>query len=246
MSLLARVRGGAPDIDVAVLRRRLDAGLAAMAVDLDARARDRLIAYIRLLERWNRAYNLTAVRDPLEMIPRHLLDSLAVMPYLRGGRCLDVGSGAGLPGLVLAVARPSVSWVLLDSNAKKCRFLNHATVELDLDNVRVERNRVEDFHPGACFSTIISRALSNLADFVAGARHLLAPGGCWLAMKGRNPERELPALGKSSEHIEVVPVHLPELEDGQRHLVIVTPAGESRDGRGRAKQDARADESRDG
>ena len=100
MSLLARVRGAAPDIDVAALRRRLDAGLAAMAVDLDAHARDRLIAYLRLLERWNRAYNLSAVRDPLEMIPRHLLDSLTVMPYLRGGRCLDVGSGAGLPGLV--------------------------------------------------------------------------------------------------------------------------------------------------
>jgi hypothetical protein len=119
-------------------------------------------------------------------------------------------------------------------------------MELDLDNVRVERNRVEDFHPGPCFSTIISRALFNLADFVAGARHLLAPGGCWLAMKGRNPERELPALSQSGEHTEVVPVSIPELEDEQRHLVIVTPAGESRDGRGRAKQDARADESRDG
>ena len=238
MGFLARVRGAAPDIDVAALRRRLDAGLAAMAVDLDARARDRLIAYLRLLERWNRAYNLTAVRDPLEMIPRHLLDSLAVMPYLRGRRCLDVGSGAGLPGLVLAVVRPSVSWVLLESNAKKCRFLNHARMELDLDNVQVERNRVEDFHPGACFSTIISRALSNLSDFVAGSGHLLAPGGCWLAMKGRDPERELPALGKSGEHTEVVPVDSPGLEDGQRHLVIVTPTGESRDGRVRAKQDA--------
>ena len=227
---MARVPGGAPDTDAAVLRRRLDAGLATMAVDLDPRARDQLVAYLRLLERWNRAYNLTAVRDPVEMIPRHLLDSLAVLPYLRGGRCLDVGSGAGLPGLVLAVACPSVRWVLLDSNAKKCRFLNHATMELDLDNVRVERNRVEDFHPGPCFSTIISRALCSLADFVAGARHLLAPGGCWLAMKGRNPERELPALSRSGEHTEVVPVRLPELENEQRHLVIVTPAGESRDG----------------
>ena len=222
---MARARGAAPDFDPAALGRRLDAGLAAMAVDLDARARHRLILYLGLLAHWNRAYNLTAVRDPVEMIPRHLLDSLAVMPYLRGQRCLDVGSGAGLPGLVLAVACPSVSWVLLDSNAKKCRFLNHATMELGLDNVRVERNRVEDFHPGPCFSTIISRALCSLGDFVAGARHLLAPGGCWLAMKGRNPERELPALTASGERTEVVPVRLPELENEQRHLVIVTPVG---------------------
>jgi 16S rRNA (guanine527-N7)-methyltransferase len=232
--------------DASVLRRRLDAGLTAMAVDLDEQARDRLVAYLRLLNRWNRTYNLTAVRDPQDMVARHLLDSLAVIPYLRGERCLDVGSGAGLPGLVLAVACPAISWVLLDSNAKKCRFLNHARMALRIDNARVERSRVEDFHPGVCFSTIISRALSNLADFVAGAGHLLAPGGCWLAMKGRNPERELPALSKFGGQSEVVPVRLPGLENGQRHLVIVTPADESREGRVRAKQDARADESRDG
>jgi 16S rRNA (guanine527-N7)-methyltransferase len=199
-----------------------------MAVDLDERARGRLIAYLQLLQHWNRTYNLTAVRDPLQMIHRHVLDSLAVMPYLRGRECLDVGSGAGLPGMVLAVARPDISWVLLDSNGKKCRFLSHTQIELRLDNVRVERNRVEDFHPGARFSTIISRALSNLADFVAGAGHLLAPGGCLLAMKGRNPEQELSSLGELAEQAEVVPVCLPGLEDGQRHLVIVTLAGADR------------------
>ncbi len=223
MSLLARARAGAPDIDAERLRQRLDAGLAGVAVDLDRQARDRLIAYLRLLERWNRAYNLTAVRDPSDMIARHVLDSLSAMPCLRGQRCLDVGSGAGLPGLVLAVAQPQTDWVLLDSNAKKCRFLRHARAELRLDNVQVERSRVEDFHPGAPFSTIISRALSSLADFVAGAGHLLVPGGCLLAMKGRNPEHELAALGGLGEQAEVVPVHLPGLEHGQRHLVIVTP-----------------------
>lgn len=222
---MARGRGGAPDIDAELLRRRLDAGLAAMAVDLDEQARGRLVAYLRLLAHWNRAYNLTAVRHPLEMIHRHVLDSLSVMPYVRAGRCLDVGSGAGLPGLVLAAARPGIPWVLLDSNAKKCRFLNQARVELRLGNVQVERSRIEDFHPGERFSTIICRALSNLADFVAGAGHLLAPGGCLLAMKGRNPDRELSALGTLGEQAEVVPVRLPGLEDGQRHLVIVTPAG---------------------
>ena len=225
---MARARAGAPDIDAQALRRSLDAGLASMAVDLDEQARERLIAYLRLLQHWNRAYNLTAVRDPLEMIHRHVLDSLAVMPYLRGRDCLDVGSGAGLPGLVLAVARPGLSWALLDSNGKKCRFLSHVQMELGLDNVRVERSRVEDFYPGARFSTIISRALSNLAAFVAGAGHLLAPGGCLLAMKGRNPERELSTLGGLGEQAEVVPVCVPGLEEGQRHLVIVSPAGADR------------------
>lgn len=225
MSPLARARAGAPDSDPRGLRLALDAGLAAMAVDLDEGARHRLLGYVALLERWNRVYNLSAVRNPLEIIDRHVLDSLSALPYLRSGPCLDVGSGAGLPGMVLAVARPDLAWVLLDSSGKKCRFLEHARVALELDNVRVERSRVEDFHPGGRFSTIISRALSNLADFVAAAGHLLAPGGCLLAMKGRNPEHELATLGKLGEQAEVVPVRLPGLEDGQRHLVIITPAG---------------------
>ena len=222
---MARARAGAPDIDAHALRRSLDGGLAGMTLDLDEQARERLIAYIGLLHHWNRSYNLTAVRDPRDMIYRHVLDSLTAMAYLRGKQCLDVGSGAGLPGLVLAVACPDQSWVLLDSNGKKCRFLSHAQAELGLGNVRVERSRVEDFHPEARFSTIISRALSNLANFVAGAGHLLAPGGCFLAMKGRNPERELPTLGELGKQAEVVPVCLAGLEEGQRHLVIISPAG---------------------
>ena len=194
-----------------------------MAVDLAAPSRDRLIHYVHLIQRWNRAYNLTAVRNPLEMVPRHLLDSLSVLPHLRGDHCLDVGSGAGLPGLVLAAADPAISWVLLDSSAKKCRFLTHARIELELENVRVEQVRVEDFHPDMRFSTIISRALSNLAEFVTAAERLLAPGGRMLAMKGRDPARELSALGRFAEQAEVVPVRLPGLEDERRHLVIVTP-----------------------
>ena len=223
-----RGRAAAPDFDPGAVRRSLDAGLASMAVAVDASARDRLIEYLRILSRWNRAYNLTAVRDPLKMVSRHLLDSLAVLPYLQGEQCLDVGSGAGLPGLVLAVARPQHAWVLLDSSAKKCRFLTHTRIQLALENVRVERSRVEDFHPETRFSTIISRALSSLAEFVAGSERLLAPGGRLLAMKGRDPEHELSALGRYAEQAEVVLVRLPGLEDGSRHLVIVTPAGASR------------------
>lgn len=222
-----RGRGAAPEFDSAGLRRCLDAGLAGLGVDLDGAACDRLIDYLRLLARWNRAYNLTGVHDPKEMVPRHLLDSLAALAYVEGDSCLDVGSGAGLPGLVLAAARPMTAWVLLDANAKKCRFLEHAKIALALENVRVERRRMEDFHPGARFSTIISRALSNLADFVTGSERLLAPGGRLVAMKGRDPEQELSALGEYAERAEVVPVCLPGVEDGQRHLVIVTPGQET-------------------
>ena len=195
-----------------------------MALDLDPSVRRLLIEYVLLLERWNRAYNLTGVRAPSDMVSRHLLDSLSVLPYLHGRRCLDVGTGAGLPGMVLAAACKESEWVLLDSNAKKCRFLGHARAALGLDNVRVERARVEDFHPGERFSTIISRALSSLADFVSGARHLLAPGGRLLAMKGRDPEHEPAAAGNAGGRVEVVPLSVPGLDAGQRHLVIVTGA----------------------
>ena len=164
------------------------------------------------------------------MVHRHVLDSLVVLPYLRAGWCLDVGSGAGLPGLVLAVAQPRTDWVLLDSNAKKCRFLSHARMELGLENIQVEHRRIEDFHPTERFSTIISRALSSVADFVSGTRRLVAPGGCIVAMKGRNPVHELSALGPLARCAEMVPVQLPEAEAGQRHLVIVTPPDDGNPG----------------
>ena len=220
-------RAAAPDFDADAVRRALDAGLSAMDVDLDARIRARLLRYLHMLWRWNQTYNLTAVRDPVEMVRRHLLDSLTALPHVHGARCLDVGSGAGLPGVVLALARDTSDWVLLDKSAKKCRFLTQARVELELGNVRVEQRRVEDFRPGACFSTIISRALTNLADFVAGSEHLLAPGGRFIAMKGRDAEQELSRSGASGRYAgqaEVVPVRVPGIDDGRRHLVIVTPA----------------------
>ena len=222
-------RAAAPDFDAESVGRVFDAGLIAMGLALDTEVRARMLRYLRLLWRWNRTYNLTAVRDPLEMVPRHLLDSLAALPHLEGRHCLDVGSGAGLPGLVLAMVTPESDWVLLDKSAKKRRFLTEARIELALDNVRIEQQRAEDFHPGRCFSTIISRALSNLAEFVAGSEHLLAPGGRFIAMKGkgRAAEQELCALqasGRYAGQTRVVPVRVPGIDDGQRHLVIVTPA----------------------
>lgn len=216
-------RADAPDFDADVVSDALDAGLAAMGLCLDAAMRARMVQYLQLLWHWNRTYNLTAVRDPLEMVCRHLLDSLSALPHLHGARCLDVGSGAGVPGLVLALAATGTDWVLLDKSARKCRFLTQVQIELGLRNVRIEQRRAEDFHPGARFSTIISRALSNLADFVARSEHLLAPGGRFIAMKGRGAEHELSALGRYAGQAEVVPVHVPGIDDGRRHLVIVTP-----------------------
>jgi len=220
------LRAAAPEFDAHAVGGALEAGLTAMRVDLDADIRAHLVRYLQLLWRWNRTYNLTAVRDPLEMVPRHLLDSLSALPHVRGPRCLDVGSGAGLPGLVLALAGTGTEWVLLDKSAKKRRFLTQARAELGLENVRIEQRRVEDFHPHVRFSTIISRALSSLADFVAGSEHLLAPGGCFIAMKGRDAEQELRSAGVLDTYagqVKVVPVRVPGTDDGQRHLVIVTP-----------------------
>lgn len=177
-------------------RRQLAAGLTAQGIALDAAQQQRLIDYLLLLHKWNRAYNLTAVRDAAEMVSRQLLDSLAILPYLEGPRVLDVGTGAGLPGIPLAIARPDLGFTLLDSNGKKVRFVRQAVMELGLANVRVEQQRVEQYRPDARFDTITSRAFAELREFVALTRHLLAPGGQWLAMKAAlaaDESRALPA-----------------------------------------------------
>lgn len=204
------------------LRTRLDQGLAALGLALPAPDRERLLAYVRLLAKWNSAYNLTAVRDPLGMVTRHLLDSLVIVPHLHGARVLDVGTGPGLPGIPLAVARPELAFTLLDANAKKTRFVVQAVGELALKNVEVVQSRVENYRPSRIFDTVVSRAFASIADMLAHARHLCAPGGRFLAMKGAYPEEELEALPAGYD-IEVVPLTVPGL-DAARHVVIVTPA----------------------
>lgn len=177
--------------------------------------------YLRLLAKWNAAYNLTAVRDPEDMIARHLLDSLVVLPYLAGARVLDIGSGAGLPGIPLAVARPELGFTLLDTNSKKTRFLTQAVGELALNNVEVVHSRVENYRPERKFDTLVSRAFAGIADMLALARHLCAPGGRFLAMKGAYPEEELAAV-PAEYATEVVALEVPGLK-AQRHLVILAP-----------------------
>ncbi len=201
--------------------QRLRQGLQSMGIELPPGTEGRLLDYLQLLEKWNRAYNLTAVRDPDQMIGRHLLDSLAVLPFVHGPRVLDVGTGAGLPGIPLALARPRLDFTLLDSNAKKTRFVTQAVHVLGMANVTVVQTRAEAFEPLQPFDTVIARALASIPDMLAATRHLCAPGGRWLAMKGVFPQEEL--TGIPAEYTaEVRPLRVPGLE-AARHVVIIEP-----------------------
>jgi 16S rRNA (guanine527-N7)-methyltransferase len=188
---------------------------------LPADDRQRLLAFVRLLVKWNAAYNLTAVRDPAEMVTRHLLDSLVLLPYLQGMRVLDIGTGPGLPGIPLAVARPDCAFTLLDANAKKTRFVTQVVGELGLKNVEVVQARVENYRPVEKFDTLVARAFASIAGILESARHLCAPHGHFLVMKGVYPEAELAAIPAEYALREVVALKVPGL-DGARHLVIVT------------------------
>jgi 16S rRNA (guanine527-N7)-methyltransferase len=194
----------------------LDRGLGQMALALPEDARKRLLDYVALLMKWNRTYNLTAIRDPVAMVLHHLLDSLAVLPHLplrsALGRIADAGSGAGLPGIPLALARPQWHVVLAESSQKKAAFLRQAAIELKLPNVEVHEGRVEVWRPEQLFDVVISRAFAALHDFVAACRHLVAPGGVLAAMKGVAPADLTAAC-------TLIPLRVPLL-DAQRHLVL--------------------------
>jgi 16S rRNA (guanine527-N7)-methyltransferase len=183
----------------------------------------RLRAYLTLLERWNRAYNLTAVRDPEAMVVRHVLDSLSILPWIEGSRVLDVGSGAGLPGIPLAIARPGFEFCLLDSNGKRTRFLIQVAAELQLKNVKIVRSRVEEYQPEVLFNTVVSRAFATLAEMAAAAGRLCACDGRLLAMKGVFPDDELARLPPAYSVMGVYPLQVPSL-DAERHLVHLTSA----------------------
>ncbi len=200
----------------------LRAGLIALGEAPDSHPSGKYLAYLALLQRWNKTYNLSGIREPGRMLTHHVLDSLAVLPHLHGSRCLDVGSGAGLPGLMLALARPATQWVLLDSNGKKVRFLNQCVRELGITNVEVVQSRAESWEPAAPFDTIVSRAFGSLADFHAATVRLLAPGGILLAMKGPAPETEIgPELTAMAE-VTTIPLLVPGVEGG-RTLVRIRP-----------------------
>jgi len=205
------------------LEAQVAAGLAAMGIDLDARERARLLAHLELIAKWNRVHNLTAVRETEQMVVLHLLDSLSVLPHVEGAQTIvDVGTGAGLPGIPIAIARPLARVTLNDSSHKKCVFLQQAKTELALDNVEVVCDRVEKWRPAARFDAVISRAFSDLADFVSQAQHLVAPGGRLIAMKGVYPFEEI-ARVPATHRVEVLELKVPHLE-ARRHLVFVEAA----------------------
>jgi 16S rRNA (guanine527-N7)-methyltransferase len=201
-------------------RGALERGAEELGIALPGEARERLMAYISLLVKWNASYNLTAVREPAAMVSHHLLDSLAVLPHLPleeagDARIADVGSGAGLPGIPLALARPRWRVALVEASQKKAAFLRQAKIELGLDNVEVHETRVENLRPVKRFALVISRAFSDLGEFVSSCAHLLDAGGWFAAMKGRYPEAELTALRDA----RVVTLRVPFLE-AERHLVL--------------------------
>jgi len=204
-------------------RQRLEDGVRALGQSLNGRQFEQLEALVDELERWNRRMNLTAVREREAMLPLHLLDSLAVRPYLEGRRVLDVGTGPGFPGLPLAIAEPEREFVLLDSNNRKIQFVDHAAAHLGLQNVTAVRARAEDFAPGERFDTVIARAVAELAALADMAGHHVREDGVFVALKGRYPARELEQL---SGHwgCTVAALSVPGLDEGSRHLVLMTPA----------------------
>jgi 16S rRNA (guanine527-N7)-methyltransferase len=204
------------------LEAQVRQGLTGLGLDLPAASQQRLVQYLALLLKWNRTYNLTAIREPSKLVSYHLLDSLAVLPHLSGTSVADIGSGAGLPGIPLAVARPDWRVVLLDSNHKKAAFLRQAVLELELDNVQVVSDRAEKWQPAQRFDCVISRAFSDLPGFVEVACHLCAPAGRLVAMKGIYPDEELAQLGAQTELERVVVLQVPGLR-AERHLVLLRP-----------------------
>ena len=203
------------------LSEGLVAGSSALGVALDSAQQQKLLDYIALIVKWNKVYNLTAVREPEAMIGHHLLDSLAVLPHLTGvGRLIDVGSGAGLPGIPLAIARPDMKITLLDSNHKKTTFMRQACLELGLTNVEVVCERVEQYQPDEKYDTVISRAYSELKEFVRLSAHLAVKGGKLYAMKGVYPVEEIAQLKDNAKVEAVTALTVPGLE-AQRHLVII-------------------------
>jgi len=200
------------------LRRRLVAGLSTLGLAVAETAVERLLDYVELLERWNATYNLTAVRDPGEMVTRHLLDSLAVAPHVTGATLADLGSGAGLPGIPLAIIAPEREVLLVDSNGKKARFLREAVRRLGLSGVSVAEARVENVC--GTFDCITARAFASLAEMLAAGGHLLARNGTWLALKGRFPQDELTAVPAEFRVEDVIALRVPGL-DADRHLVVI-------------------------
>jgi 16S rRNA (guanine527-N7)-methyltransferase len=204
-------------------KKILISGLESLNLSVAEDKVEQLLGFIKLLEKWNKAYNLTSIRDREDMVRLHLLDSLAILPFIEGKRVIDIGTGAGLPGIPLAIYLPDIEFTLLDSNAKKTRFVQQAILELKLKNVSVCHNRVEQYHPEKSFDTVITRAFASLSDIVELTAHLLSKNGVLLAMKGQSPD-VVPKL--ESAITTLIPVNVPGIT-AERCLVRIQLTKES-------------------
>ena len=203
-----------------VLQQKLADGLSALPLELNASVQHQLIDYLQLLVKWNRAYNLTAIRQPEQMVTRHLLDSLVIGPYLQGPRILDVGTGAGLPGIPLALAYPDLKFTLLDSNGKKIRFVTQAVAELGLANVDVIQSRIEAFQPECRFDTITARAFASIEELIDQTTRLLVDKGQYLIMKGVFPVAEVEAMPEGYQVEAVHQLKVPALVAERQWLLV--------------------------
>ncbi|MCE0802821.1 16S rRNA (guanine(527)-N(7))-methyltransferase RsmG [Buttiauxella sp. A2-C1_F] len=201
---------------------KLNRLLESAGITLPENQKQQLVGYVELLHKWNKAYNLTSVRLPEDMLVRHILDSIVVEPYLQGSRFIDVGTGPGLPGIPLAIVRPDSHFTLLDSLGKRVRFLRQVQHELHLDNITPVQSRVEEFPAEPPFDGVISRAFASMTDMVTWCKHLPAEHGRFYALKGLRPDDEIAALPASFTVEEVIRLQVPEL-DGERHLVMIKP-----------------------
>ncbi|MCW6023981.1 16S rRNA (guanine(527)-N(7))-methyltransferase RsmG [Serratia marcescens] len=203
------------------MQKKLDSLLAAAGIELPDQQKQQLLGYVGMLDKWNKAYNLTSVRDPQQMLVRHILDSIVVNPHLQGSRFIDVGTGPGLPGIPLAIVRPDAHFTLLDSLGKRVRFLRQVQHELGLNNIEPVQSRVEAFPAEPPFDGVISRAFASLQDMLSWCHHLPAKGkGRFYALKGVRPDEELTQLPAGVSLESIVRLQVPELE-GERHLVIL-------------------------
>lgn len=207
--------------DFKQLHAKFLAELKQNQLNIDDITCKKLIEYVLLLHKWNQIHNLTSIRDPLQMLSKHLIDSLAISPYLQGPHLLDVGTGAGLPGLPLALTHPQYRFALLDSNGKKTRFLTHVIQTLMIDNIDIISSRVEKYYSKNCFNCILSRAFSQLNEFLHKTKHLCCKNGIFLAMKGQYPSEEINTLDTEFKLIDTKSLHIAGL-DQKRHVLIIS------------------------
>jgi 16S rRNA (guanine527-N7)-methyltransferase len=208
-------------------QQALELGIKTLGLSCSSQQLEQLLAYLEMLQRWNKAYNLTAIREPIQMVRLHLLDSLAIHPYVQGVKhIIDVGTGPGLPGIPLAILNPDINFTLLDSNGKKTRFLFQAINDLSLANAKEINHRVEKYQPEQSFDIVLSRAFSSISDMLTQCDHLVSDSGCFLAMKGKKPDSELSQITKDYKVVDLSQINVPQV-DSERHLIKIIKTGVS-------------------